>query len=138
MEKLSGNAEFSSANVELQAVVEFTSDQVLEDMQRFVRGAAGKPDGWGSNVKLAITLAARRMGMNYREAKGWWYRELAEPTVSKYSRVRARYEALCEREAGLNKQEDDFLMARIERVGGYGRKDADSTDLDGGGSAGDC
>lgn len=130
-EKLSGNPENQDANEESQAVLEVTSDQVLRDMQQMVRYAAGSPESWGDNVKLAIARAAHALGITAREAKAWWYRERGEPPHSYYVRVKARYEALCEREAKKNALGRELLDARIGIARRHGNINADHPHLSG-------
>lgn len=113
-EKRSGNPEKQDANEESQAVIEVSADDVLQDLQRMVREAAGKPEGWGcSKVKAAINRAARELGITTREAKAWWYRERGEPPHSYYMGIKQRYEAWCAREARRNAAQKDILDARI-------------------------
>jgi hypothetical protein len=130
-EKLSTDRENQDANEESQAVLEVTSEQVLSDMQRMVRSAAGNPEGWGDNVKVAIARAAHALGITAREAKAWWYRERGEPPHSYYLRVKARYEALCEREAKKNALGREQLVARTDFARRHGKRNADHPDLSG-------
>lgn len=113
-EKRSGNPENQDANEESQAVIEVSADDVLRDLQRMVREAAGKPEGWGCNkVKAAINRSAHELGITAREAKAWWYRERGEPPHSYYMAVKARYAEWCAREARRNAAQKELLDARI-------------------------
>lgn len=124
-EKLSGVPENQDANEESQAVSELTADEVVRDMQRMVRAAAGNPDGWGDNVKVAIARAATALGITAREAKAWWYGERGEPPHSYYVRLKQRYDALCAREFKKNALAGELLDARIDAARGHGNKHAD-------------
>ena len=110
----STDRENQDANEESQAVIEVSAEHVLQDLQRMVREAAGKPEGWGCNkVKVGIDRAARALGIPAREAKAWWYRERGEPPHSYYMAIKARYEAWCAREARKNAIHREILDARI-------------------------
>jgi hypothetical protein len=45
---------------------------ILAELQRITRLAAGPIDA-NDNIKSAIARAARRLGLNYRRARSFWY-----------------------------------------------------------------
>ena len=60
----------------------------LDEMQQIVRAAA-QPYEPGEGIKTAINRAARRLGLNNRRARAYWYGEVRLVPADEADRLRA-------------------------------------------------
>jgi hypothetical protein len=60
----------------------------LDEMQQIVRAAA-QPYEPGEGIKAAINRSARRLGLNFRRARAYWYGEVRLVPADEADRLRA-------------------------------------------------